>query len=198
MTPNEPEAEESVVEKRARFERMSMTVLSGEGSGRINVRNDSYGDDSGSHIYNVRVVENEPVECTCPADEYQSGPCKHRVAVSDRPIVLSSAQAASQSLALTDGGTTKTDDGDTCDRCPTLLEDAHNEPAGYTVKTTDGEELCPECADARSLCEQGFHADCDGECDGGQTEDNSDGPITVAQYRDSRDKTKTTGVVDLE
>lgn len=105
MTTNNPSGQETVVEKRARFERMSMTVLTGEGGGRINVRNDSYGDDSGAHIYNVRVEDSEAVECTCPADKYQSGPCKHRIAISDRPLVLSSASAASQSKVATDGGT---------------------------------------------------------------------------------------------
>jgi hypothetical protein len=96
----------SVVEKRARFERFSMTVLEGSGSGRINIRNDSYGSEAGEHIYNVRVEGNEAVECNCPADEWQSGPCKHRVAVSERPLVLSAAQAqvAGTRQAVTDGG----------------------------------------------------------------------------------------------
>ena len=96
----------SVVEKRARFERFSMTVLEGSGSGRINIRNDSYGSEAGEHIYTVRVEGNEAVECNCPADEWQSGPCKHRVAVSERPLVLSAAQAqvAGTAPVATDGG----------------------------------------------------------------------------------------------
>ena len=98
MTHNEPSGQESVVEKRAMYERFSMTVLSGKGAGRVNIRNDSYGDDSSNHIYNVRVERGETVECTCPADKYQSGPCKHRIAIEQRPIVVSSASAVSQSV----------------------------------------------------------------------------------------------------
>lgn len=103
-TTGSKEVGESVTEKRARFERFSMTVLKGAGAGRVNVRNDSYGTEAGEHIYNVRVANGEAVECTCPADEYQSGPCKHRLAVSDRPLVLSSASASANATVATDGG----------------------------------------------------------------------------------------------
>lgn len=48
------------------------------------------------------------------------------------------------------------EDEETCDRCSTTLSDAHDKPAGYTVVTTGGEELCPDCADARSGEEIGF------------------------------------------
>lgn len=104
MATKNPSGQESVVEKRAKYEKFAMTVLSGDDSGRINVCNLSYGNEAGEHIYNVRVEGNETVECTCPADEYQPGPCKHRLAVEARPIVLSSASCASQTRVMADGG----------------------------------------------------------------------------------------------
>lgn len=72
----------------------------------------------------------------------------------------------------TDGGTepdeTETDDAETCDRCPTLLADVHATHEATTI-TTDGEELCPECADARCGVEIGYgkceREDCP-HCDG--------------------------------
>lgn len=49
-------------------------------AGRVNVRNDSH-DDPGGHIYTVMLLDGLPARCTCPADRYHDGACKHRVAL---------------------------------------------------------------------------------------------------------------------
>ena len=81
-----------------------MTVLDDEGSGFVNVRNDSHGDDAGAHIYSVEVTDGEATGCSCPHAIHRGAHCKHQVAVENSSIVLSSAQAASQ-VVMTDGGT---------------------------------------------------------------------------------------------
>lgn len=86
VSTNEP----SAVEKRARWEAMSMTVCR---NGVVNVRNDSYGEEAGEHVYSVLVGDGETLKCSCPADSYQPK-CKHRIAVEQAPVVLSSASAA--------------------------------------------------------------------------------------------------------
>ena len=44
---------------------------------------------SGEHTYTVSIGRDGlPTECTCPADECQSGPCKHVVAVAGGRAVL--------------------------------------------------------------------------------------------------------------
>ena len=100
------EASESVDEQRARWERFSMTVLGGDGSGYVNVRNDSHGDDAGAHIYSVEVRDGEATGCSCPHAVHRGAHCKHQVAVEDRPLVVSSASAAGASVGrvATDGG----------------------------------------------------------------------------------------------
>ena len=105
MTTKATKAEngvESVDEKRARFERFGMTVCA---NGYVNVENQSYGDDSGAHIYSVEVSNGEAVGCSCPHAVHRGAHCKHQVAVEQRPIVVSSASAASDnSRVATDGG----------------------------------------------------------------------------------------------
>lgn len=93
-------AENCVVEKRAKYERFSMTVCA---NGVVNVRNDSYGDDCGGHIYSVNPEEGS---CTCPHATYANTRCKHQTAVENRPIVVSTANAASATYKpiATDGG----------------------------------------------------------------------------------------------
>ena len=102
----------STVEKRARFERFSMTVCV---NGVVNVRNDSYGEDSGSHIYTVNPSEGS---CTCPHHVHRGVRCKHLTAVESRPIVVSAAEAASETYrrVATDGGETKQESDETDDR----------------------------------------------------------------------------------
>lgn len=105
MVENNPSNERvSVDEQRAEWERMTLVVCE---NGVVNVRNDSYGDES-SHTYSVHLDDNEPVRCTCKHYKYRSpeGGCKHMRKVGQSPIVTASASAASASYnqVATDGG----------------------------------------------------------------------------------------------
>jgi len=94
-----------------------MVVLDGDGSGYINVRNDSH-DNPGEHIHTVHVEDGRADGCTCGHATYRNAHCKHQIAVENRPLVLSSADAANASASAspatattgqqvaTDGGTT--------------------------------------------------------------------------------------------
>jgi hypothetical protein len=108
MSTNElsgQEPGESPNERRAEWERFSMTVVGGDGAGYVNVRNDSHAD-PGEHIYSVHVTNGRADGCSCPDAIYRSAHCKHQCAVEQRPLVLSSADAASAqtSCVATDGG----------------------------------------------------------------------------------------------
>jgi len=49
-------------------------------------------DDADEHTYAVNIDESgETSACSCPADEYQPGPCKHRLAVESERAVLMAA-----------------------------------------------------------------------------------------------------------
>jgi hypothetical protein len=97
-------------ERRANWERFTMTVLGGDGGGYVNVRNDSY-DDANDHIHSVHVEDGQADGCSCPHAVYRDAHCKHQVAVEQRPLVLSSADAASASVAST-GQQVATDGGE--------------------------------------------------------------------------------------
>ena len=102
MNPNDADTQESTDtepttdERRAEWERMSMTVCP---NGVVNVRNDSHGDDAGRHIYSVRVEGGHAIGCSCPHATHRGAHCKHQVAVEKRPIVLTSADAATATSA---------------------------------------------------------------------------------------------------
>jgi hypothetical protein len=132
----EQEGSDTTVEKRAQYERFSMTVCA---NGVVNVRNDSYGEDSGSHIYSVNPADGS---CTCPHHVYREAHCKHLTAVEDSPIVVSSAEAAAESYdgrVASDGGlpaiTTHVEPEEVggrryarCENCGSeSVEDAHGE-----------------------------------------------------------------------
>lgn len=123
------------VAKRAQYEAFDYTV---PGTGTVRVTNASYGDDAADHTYDVTIQNGEAASCTCPADEYQEGPCKHRVAVSQTPAVL---VAATPEVA-TDGGSTTTTAPDTED----VLEDDVDEE-----EDVGSREEC-WCADADLPC----------------------------------------------
>ncbi|WP_306452318.1 SWIM zinc finger family protein [Haloferax sulfurifontis] len=55
--------------------------------GDVRVRNESYADPT-AHEYRVRIRNDEPDSCSCPADASGDGPCKHRVVVAIRPRIL--------------------------------------------------------------------------------------------------------------
>ena len=73
--------------KRARWEPLRLAAC--PGTGRVNVCNLSYGvHEKADHTYTVTVDRGQPTDCTCPAASYQSGPCKHVVAVAaDREVL---------------------------------------------------------------------------------------------------------------
>ena len=75
-----------------------------QGGGKVEIENLSHGDDGEDHTYVVDVVSGLPSTCTCPADEYHDGACKHRVALALRPAVLDAAEAGQNQPVLADGG----------------------------------------------------------------------------------------------
>ena len=80
------------VGKRAQWESFEFSL---GGPGHIKVRNLSYGEaEAFDHTYIVAVEAGESIECTCPADEYNPGPCKHRVAVEANEALLSAGSAS--------------------------------------------------------------------------------------------------------
>jgi hypothetical protein len=90
-------------EKRAQWEAFEFTVL---GGGDVKVVNDSH-ENADDHTYTVHVESGIPSDCSCPADTYQEGACKHRVAVAIREPVLEAATEDQPVRA--DGGTATLD-----------------------------------------------------------------------------------------
>jgi hypothetical protein len=82
------------VQKRAEHEALEFSL---GGPGHIKVRNCSHADPS-DHTYIVAIEDREAVECTCPADEYNPGPCKHRVAVESDDALLSAGSAEPEAI----------------------------------------------------------------------------------------------------
>ena len=84
------------VAKRAQWESFEFSL---GGPGYIKVRNLSYGEaEAGDHTYIVQVEAGKTTECTCPADEYNAGPCKHRVAVESDEALLSAGSAEPEAI----------------------------------------------------------------------------------------------------
>jgi len=114
----------STIEKRASWEGFEFTILEG---GKVEVVNKSY-DASEGHTYTVHVEGGIPFSCTCPAFEYQDGPCKHMVSVAIREPVLEAVSA--EPTLKTDGGVTveegeskhSNERPDDCD-CTPLMEE---------------------------------------------------------------------------
>ena len=82
------------VAKRAQWESFEFSL---GGPGHIKIRNCSHADPS-DHTYIVAIEDREAVECTCPADEYNAGPCKHRVAVESDDALLSAGSAEPEAI----------------------------------------------------------------------------------------------------
>ena len=92
----------------------------------MNVCNLSYGvREKADHTYTVTVERGQPTDCPCPAAEYQSGPCKHVVAVAADREVLDKAMhgdsdpstdADANQAVATDGGES-VDEPETCEQC---------------------------------------------------------------------------------
>lgn len=108
--------------KRARWEHLRLAAC--PGARRVNVANYSYGVAAvrtGEHTYTVTLApDGQPTDCTCPAAEYQPGPCKHAVAVADAPDVIADAMhgdsdpepssGADAARVAADGGQPATED----------------------------------------------------------------------------------------
>ena len=83
------------IEKRAQWEPMEFRLGA---PNTVRVENVSYGENSDEHVYLVTVEDGAAIECTCPADEYQPGRCKHRHAVEANEVVLAAASAGVEEL----------------------------------------------------------------------------------------------------
>lgn len=123
---NGQESGESVDERRAEWEQFTMVVLDGDGGGYVNVRNDSH-DNPGDHIHTVHVENGRTDGCTCGHATYRDAHCKHQRAVERRPLVLSSASAASAATATT-GQQVATDGGTVLENDNTTEETDYNRP----------------------------------------------------------------------
>ena len=129
--------------KRALWEAFEYSVPA---AGVVVVRNESYAEPD-EHTHSVNVEAGVPVGCSCNADEYQPGACKHRVAVAITAPVLEAASASSsESGADGDGKRAMADGGQ-------VLE---AKPQGSSEETTHAPGCDnPECegydADGRPL-----------------------------------------------
>lgn len=87
--------------KRAQNEEMEFDVPTAGVVVVTNVSHDS--------AHSVNVEDGVPVGCSCKADQYHQGACKHRVAVAINAPVLEAASASrsdgTEKRALADGGT---------------------------------------------------------------------------------------------
>lgn len=92
--------------KRPRWEYRRLAACPGER--RVNVTNYSHSvaaARSGEHTYTVTVApDGLPSDYTCPAAEYQSGPCKHAVAVADAPDMIGEAMHGGETPDAARGG----------------------------------------------------------------------------------------------
>ena len=132
--------------KHAQWEAFEFTLAA---PGIVTVRNGSY-DDPENHTYRVNVENGVPVACECPADTYQDGACKHRVAVAIREPVLEAAREYENKherpeppRAVADGGEVleATEDGDDGENDPNACENGQVGCCG-----PEGDELpCFEC-----------------------------------------------------
>lgn len=114
-------------------------------AGKVNVANvGEYGrDDAKHHTYTVTVTDGHTTHCTCPADKYHEGACKHRDGVESVPLVLYTASRTVE----TDGGvTTKHEerqkdtesrtDNETADYEPDCSEEIQAMWAPYSAEQT--------------------------------------------------------------
>lgn len=104
---------EQRVAKRAEWESFETELGA---PGHLKVRNLSHGRENASeHTYIVAIEGGEAVRCTCKADEYRSGPCKHRVFCEGHDALMRAASASesdvrrARGLAVADGGTAVTE-----------------------------------------------------------------------------------------
>jgi hypothetical protein len=131
--------------KRAVYEEFTFEPRAG---GDVVVTNDSHGDDGEEHTYTVHVTSGIPSDCTCPADEYHEGACKHRVAVALRPALCDVVDVGADQPVATDGGSAEwTERADALD--DTDGEDVVDlsERYGEAPPESDDGDECEECAE---------------------------------------------------
>ena len=87
MSKTQPTTQESI---EAEAETFAFAAI--PDAGRVNVATQSY-DDVAAHTYSVTVDDrgHATTSCTCPADIYQPGKCKHRDAVEENREALAAA-----------------------------------------------------------------------------------------------------------
>jgi len=132
--------------QRAQWEAFEFSVPE---PGTVQVENHSHADPS-DHTYDVTIEHGSAVSCECPADEYQDGPCKHRVAVEEQAAVLGAAtdEVARERQARADGGIIVAgDDGEILDDGPAYTY--HTEPSHVGgARYVRCEECGAECVPA--------------------------------------------------
>ena len=82
--------------KRAQYEAFAFFIR----PPYVIVRNHSYPDPE-AHTYRVRIADDIPINCRCPADVEYTRACKHRVAVAIRSKIL---EMAIEAQVAADGG----------------------------------------------------------------------------------------------
>jgi len=130
--------------KRAVYESFEFTPH----AGYVEVENASHGDESDEHTYRVDVVDGRPVRCSCPADTYHDGACKHRVGLALAEPVIDAATPGGDGVEVaTDGGLieAESDDGaEILDDSPAwdgpfTEYDKYGQPTGHAYVR------CPDC-----------------------------------------------------
>ena len=90
MSTKDSSSQESIVPSKPSVPDAAHFHYSVPSPGLAVVRNVRH-DDPEAHTYAVNVASGEAVQCSCPADEYHPGACKHRQAVEATPAVLLAA-----------------------------------------------------------------------------------------------------------
>lgn len=115
-TTTEQKGEESLTEKRARWEAFEFSLPENE-SGTVKVENVSYGEESNEHVHKVTVKGGRAVSCSCKAYEFgDDDRDKHMRAVDARPAVIMAADPEievdpSRSIPLPDADNEQDEDG---------------------------------------------------------------------------------------
>ena len=82
--------------KRAQYEAFEFSLFDGD----VIVRNESHSHPK-DHEYRVSIIDSVPTACECLADQHNDGPCKHRVAVAIRPLIIESVTSMRVATAET-------------------------------------------------------------------------------------------------
>lgn len=134
--------------KRAQSEEMEFDVPTAGVVVVTNVSHDS--------AHSVNVEDGVPVGCSCKADQYQPGACKHRVACAiNEPVLEAASRSGNGKRALADGG-----------HEPERVTVEVGTRGARAVATADGVEILPP--ETRDESEETHHAPgCDNpRCEG--------------------------------